>query len=321
MPKKLFDRLIANWPAKIMSLAAAILLFFFNRMSALEERFFSVPLNVSVNSDFVPSSSYPRMIRVTLRGEKDSIYPLLESDVEAYIDLTGYHSEGVYKVPVKIRKQGTALDVDPLEIKIDPMEVALSIERRSTKLVPVTPSFRGYLENGYELSSYSVDPSQIEVSGPRSAVDRIQDITTDFIELSGRREDFSAEVKVLNRDAFVSLRGDGAVSFHGVVEQSVLLRSFDHLPLVLSGVPAGFEARPESNFGSVRLQGSQKDLEAYVPEASFLSVDCSGVTKEGVYVLPVTVSAPPNFQVVRYDPMEVTIHMLKEAASSEEGQQ
>lgn len=310
--RKFIDRLTANWPAKVLSVGAAVLLFLFNRMSALEERFFSVPLKVAVDGDLVPSSPYPRMIRVTLRGEADSIYPILESDIEAYIDLSSFKSEGVYKIPVMVRKQGTALDVDPLEVKVDPIEIALALEKRTTKIVPVTPSFRGYLENGYELSSYSLEPAQVEISGPRSAVDRIHDVTTDFIELSGRRESFSAEVKILNRDTLVIVRGDGSVAFRGTVDQSVLLRTFEKLPIVLSGLPAGFVGRPDTNFGSVRLQGSQKDLELYQPEASLLTVDCSGITKEGAYVLPLIVSAPPNFQVIRYDPLEVTVQVLKE---------
>ena len=38
--KKLTEKLLENWPAKIVCLALALLLFLFYRMSTLDERFF-----------------------------------------------------------------------------------------------------------------------------------------------------------------------------------------------------------------------------------------------------------------------------------------
>lgn len=316
--KEIFDRVVEKWPVKVLSIAAAIVLFMFNRMSTLEERFFSVPLGISLHDSLVPAASYPRMVRVTLRGEANSIFPILEDDIEAYLDLSKYKSEGVYKAPVLVRKKGTAAGIDPLEVHVEPIEVAVAVERKEIKTVPITPSFRGYLESGYELASYSIIPSQVEISGPAGMIARVLDMTTDFIELSGRKESFSASVKLLNREPLISIRGEPEVLFNGTIQQSTMIRTIDRLPIVISGLPTGFIARPQTNFGSVRLQGSQNDLETYSPEASFLSVDCSDITEVGLYILPVVVSAPPNFGVVRFDPIEIAVEIARDAKASPE---
>ncbi len=313
--KKFLDQITGNWPAKVLSIVVAILLFTFNRMSTLEERFFSVPLRVNLDGNLVPASSYPRMVRVTLRGEANSVFPILEEDIEAILDLSKYKSEGVYKAPVLIRKKGTATGVDPLEVHVDPLEVAVAIERKDSKKVSVTPSFRGYLENGYELSSYVIEPPTIDISGPAGIVARINDVTTDFVELSGRKEDFVATVKLLNKDPLLSIAGDGRVEFRGTIQQSIMIRTFDRLPIVLSGLRDGFIARPQINFGSVKLQGSQNDLETYVPDASLLSLDCSDVNDAGLYILPLVVLVPPNFTIVRFDPVEIAVEVEREKAS------
>lgn len=310
--KKILDRIVDRWPVKVLSIAAAILLFMFNRMSALEERFFSVPLKVNLDGTLVPASSYPRVARVTLRGEANTIFPILEEDIEAFIDLTRYKTEGVYKAPVQIRRKGTASAADPLEIHVEPLEVAVALERKVVKSVPVTPSFRGYLESGFELSSYSIDPPQVEISGPASLMEKVSDVTTDFVELSGKKEDFSVAVKILNRDPLISIKGDAQVIFKGTIQQSVAIRTFERLPIVISGLPQGFIARPQVNYGSVRLQGSQNDLDTFEPDASFLSLDCSNVDDAGLYILPLIVSAPPQFTVVRFDPMEVAVEIQRE---------
>lgn len=310
--RSLLDTLVDNWAAKVLSVAAAIVLFMFHRMSALEERYFSVPLAVRTDGDLVPASSYPRAVRITLRGEANSVFALQENDIEAYIDLARYKGEGVYKAPVLVRKKGAASGVDPLEVNVDPLEVAVAVEFKATKTVPVTPSFRGYLESGFELSSYAIEPSSVELSGPASVVQRIADITTDFIELSGRKEDFSARVKLLNRDPLVSLAGEGSVDFRGSIQQSVMIKTLDRLPIILTGLKPGLIALPQVNFGTVKFQGSQNDLEAYLPEASLLSLDCSEVDDEGTYMLPLVVSAPPNFTVVRFDPVEVAVEVSRQ---------
>ncbi|GAB1481455.1 hypothetical protein MASR2M78_02700 [Treponema sp.] len=310
--RKAIDRFVANWPVKVLSIVVAIIIFMFHRMSALEERFFSVPLRVQTDGSLVPASSYPRMVRITLRGEANSVFPILEEDIEAYLDLTRYKTEGVYKAPILIRKKGTASGVDPLEIHVEPLEVAVSVEQKLSKLVPITPSFRGYLEAGYELSSYTLEPSQIEISGPSSVVGKVSDVTTDFVELSGRKDNFTVPVKILNREPLLSIRGEGRVDFLGFIQQSVMIKTLDHLPIVISGLPKGFVARPQTNFGSVKLQGSQNDLESYVPDASLLSLDCSNVSDIGTYLLPLVVSSPENFSVVRYDPLEVAVEVVRE---------
>jgi hypothetical protein len=308
--RKFLEKVTANWPAKVLSIGVAIVLFMFHRMSALEERFFSVPLRVETNGQMVPASAYPRMVRVTLRGEANSVFPILEEDIEAYLDLGRYRSEGVFKAPVQIRKKGTALAVDPLEVHVEPLEIAMAVEPKLARTIPVTPSFRGYLEPGYEMGAYALNPAQVEVSGPAGLVQKMTDLTTDFIELSGRKEDFSATVKIINRETLVGVRGSGTVDFSATIQQSIMLKTYERLPIVISGLRDGFIARPQVNFGSVRLQGSQNELETFVPEAFMLSLDCSDIRDDGMYMLPLVVSAPLNVAVIRYDPLEVPVEII-----------
>lgn len=314
--RQILEKAVDKWPIKALAVVAAIMLYQFHRVNALEERVFSVPLAVQTDGTLVPASAYPRMVRVTLRGEANTVFPILEEDIEAYIDLTKYKSAGVYKAPILIRKTGSAAVADPLQIQVDPLETAIAIEFRKTKLVPITPSFRGYLESGYELSSYSIEPAEIEVAGPASRIDALVDVTTEAIELTGRQAAFSVSVKLANRDSLLSIRGDGAVQFSGQIRQSIVMRSLDKQPIILSGLPEGLVAFPQTNFGTVALQGSQHDLSAYVPDASLLSIDCSRLTAPGSYLLPLIVSAPPNFDVVRYDPIEVSVEVGYAAAGT-----
>jgi hypothetical protein len=58
---KILAGIAENWLAKVLSIALAIILFAFHRMGSLEDRFFSVPLNVELSSTLTPASSYTRI--------------------------------------------------------------------------------------------------------------------------------------------------------------------------------------------------------------------------------------------------------------------
>jgi hypothetical protein len=309
--RKLLLKIIENWPAKVLSIALAIVLFMFHRMSVLENRFFSVPLRLELNNVLTPASSYPHMVRVSLRGEANSIFPILEEDIEAYLDFSRYNEKGKYRAPVQIRKRGTALGVEPLEISVDPLEVAVELDEKLNKYVPLKPNFGGYLESGYEMVSYTLTPTQVVVDGPRSLVEQLAELPTEVIEIGGRNEDFTTTVNILNRESLIQIRGDGTAEFRGFVKKLIIIRSFEDLPVMISGLDDKFTAVMEVARGSIRIEGNQNELERYSPalNANILTLDCSGITEAGSYTLPVQADIPAMFTLIRSDPTAVTIQV------------
>ncbi|MDR2134809.1 MAG: hypothetical protein LBP27_06840 [Treponema sp.] len=305
--RKLFARIAENWFAKVLSVFIALLLFVFHRMSTLEDRFLSVPLAVEANALFIPASSYTRIIKVTIRGDANSIYPILEDDIEAYIDLKKYDAGGWYRVPVQVRKKGTALGVEPLEISVDPMEISLQLDQKTSKYVPLTAGLRGNVESGYDFVSYTLTPTQVVIDGPMNVVGAVSELYTDVVDLEGRKEDFSVMVNVLNRDPLIVIRGNGMTEFRGFIRPSVPVRNIDEIPIVFHGLAGSLEGVPDIKTGSVRLEGDQALLDQFVPPPDFLSVDCSPVTGPGEYTLPVTVNLPPGLSLVRREPQRVTL--------------
>jgi YbbR domain-containing protein len=303
---KFLAMIAENWHVKILSAALAIILFVFHQMSLLEDRFFSAPLQVEVNENLVPANSYPRMVRVTLRGEPNSVNPIQEDDIEPYLDLAKYTAEGTYRAPVQVRKKGTALGVDPLEISVDPPEVSIELDQKISKYVPLTPSFQGYLAEGYELS-YTLTPSQVVVEGPLRFMSGLSELSTEFIELNGRRDDFAASVRIMNRDPLLVIRGDGAAEFRGQVRKSIMIRSFENLRIEIRGLSEDLEGALTVETGNIRLEGPQNDLEFFEPGTDTLYVDCSRITESGDYSLPVQADIPPSFTVIRSVPSYVTI--------------
>ena len=215
--KKFFAKAVENWAVKVLSIGLAIFLFVIHRISLLEERFFFVPLHIEQAGTLAPSSSYPRMIRVVLRGDAAIIHSILEEEIEAFMDLSNHVSPGTYHIPVQWRKTGSAAGIEPLQISVEPAEIVISLDYRVSRFIPVTASFRGSVLAGYSMSSFSLNPGQVIVDGPARLMGDIFELFTEQIDLDGRNSDFSMTVNIAQRDPLITIRGTGTTEFRGTI--------------------------------------------------------------------------------------------------------
>ena len=307
--KRLIVKLAENWPAKVLSLGLAIILFMFHRMSRLEERFISVPLQIESMSSLMPSGSFPKMIRVTLKGEANSIYPILESDIEVYVEMEKYNTPGSYKVPVQWRKKGTALGVDPLQITVDPVEINFNLDYKLSKFIPIAPDFRGKVDSGFIMTSHSLNPNQIIIDGPANLMVNLTELYTEKIDLDGRRSNFSVTVNIIQRDPLVVIRGSGTSDFHANISRIIPVRNILNVPIVVTGLRKGLAGEPEIKTGNIHLEAeNHEEVARFVPPPDFLKVDCSGISEPGNYVLRVIADNIGDIRV-RADPEEVKVRV------------
>ncbi len=305
--RSFWARMTANWPAKVLSLAAALLLFFFYRLNRLEDRYISAPLSVIMNDEFVPSSQIPRSVRITLRGESNTLFKIQDDDLRASLDLSSFHGEGVYRAPVHIEQRDSALGVDPLMIQVEPAEVAVNLERKLSRIVPVTPTFRGFLDPGYELVSFDITPPEVQIMGPASAVNRSSDVPTDFIELTGKNSDFAATVRLVKKDSLISLTGPDTVDFRAVVQRSLAVRNFENLDIAMVGLSDSLSVASVIPKGTVTIRSSTSDISGFQPAPDVLSVDLSSIHGAGTYTLTVVAHVPDGYTLERYEPKTVTL--------------
>jgi len=299
--RKLLFRLIDNWPAKVLSVALALALVVVYRVSTLSTRTLSVPLTVETSHALIPASEFPASVRVTLRGEEEGIRSIADGDIEAFINLSGHEFEGLYRSPVQIRRRGTALEVEPLEISVNPSEISVRLDRRINMVLPLVSPVQGSVASGFDLVSHSISPAEVFVSGPLGILEGISAVSTSPVVLEGRSSDFSLQVSILNPNHLLSIQ-EGAAEFRGIVRPAVPVRNIEGIPISLTNLAPGLVAYWGGRTGSVRIEGSWDRIDAFSPGSGFLSVDGSAVTEPGTYFLPVIVNLPDGFNLIRQEP-------------------
>jgi YbbR domain-containing protein len=305
--KSLFAQLISNWPAKALSLAAAILLFIFHNFSTLSERFISVELTAAFADGLTAAQPYPRRVRVEVRGNDRSLSAVTEEDISAIADFSRFDTEGVYTTPVTIQKKGVLDGLDTIEIGVDPLEITLPVQKKVRKRVEVTPVFKGLPAAGFRLDQYTVNPTGIDLEGPQGIVQTINSISTEDIDLSNKRDSFTLRASLVNVHPLLTFPGGNTVDFRGQIMEALELRTFENIPVTLQGFSSRLTLEEEAPIGWLTIQGGPSALEAAKMEKLQLVIDCAGLTENGVYNLPVKPLIPSGLNVLQFGPDSVTL--------------
>jgi hypothetical protein len=314
--KSIFERIAHNWPVKILAIAAAILLSQFYRNSTLEERYFSVPLKLMVDENYTPSTPYPHVARVSLRGPADEIFLILEDDIEVFIDLRERQNEGLYRAPVQFRKTGTASYVEPLEIRVEPAELTVALERKLRRSLAVFPNVVGFPEKGYELGQIFLNPERLDVEGPRSRISTLNTLITEPVDITGKTEDFFGRIAVEREDDLLNFPGGDIVEFTVKINESIILRTFEDIDIISLDLNPLLEIVSQETRGTVKVQGNLALLEE--PGNIRITLDAGEIQQPGTYVIPTRVDVPLGVLVLEYEPREVTLVVSKYTEEAEQ---
>lgn len=300
-------RLFDNWPAKVIALAVAVVVVLLNDLTGVDERYFSVPLELELADQFVPGEAYSNRVRITLRGAEDEIFRVLEDDIVARADFREHETDGVFRAPVTVERRGTALDADVLEISVEPLTVTVQLEEKLITSVEVVPNLLGFPPPGYELTDYRVSPTQVALAGPRSLIADVDSVLTEEIDLSGRTDDFTEVVRLESPGDLTDFPGGNIVDFRALITETVVQSEFDNVEIIIVDLDPGLRVVSDIPTGSIQVQGKQLNLEG-IPEARVnIVVDAASISGPGTYELPTRPQIPGGILVLGIDPARVEL--------------
>ncbi len=172
----LWRRLTHDWAAKLLSLVAAFLLWFYASADrrAIVQQTFDVPVTVRDNTgaaageERAVSGLTPSTVKVTLEGRPQRLNELRGDRIEAVADVTNL-PEGSFNVAVTVTApENTAavrLSPDRVQGLID------AVQTRTLLITVLSPA-----PDGTAMPRYRLRPAEVRVSGPSRAVNRVQQV-------------------------------------------------------------------------------------------------------------------------------------------------
>lgn len=296
-----------EWQLKIAALVGAVFTWFFYDMISLEERYLTVPLEVSINEAVAPLRSYPEAVKLTVRGRAEDIYLFSDEDFRAFADFSAHDVPGRYAVPISVQSLRSAELLNDIQIDTDPKFLDLAFDWKVTKQVEVTADLKGFPASGFEVAEVRVEPAFVEISAPESVAAPIETVSTIPIPIDGSRNSFSVLAEVAIDDKTVSFTGDPIVRLYVTVSEVYIEKTFEPLPIELNHSLSGGTLSITPQTGSLSLSGRQLLMDGLSAADVSLKVDLPELVPGESVELPVVPSVPEGTTVLQQTPQTVTV--------------
>lgn len=303
------EKIKDNWVAIVISLLAAVFLYYFYQVTQLSSATFSVPLKVESNGNMLMVNNAPENIKITVKGNPEDISKLTEKDISAYINLDYYYKSGNYNVPIDIKLSKTAENINPLEIRKKPENISIKLEEKAIEYVPVLVRTIGEPEAGYEITEITTEPKNVRIIGPSSAVTQVSNIETDVIDISGIKTDSNFSTDFVNINSLITIDEENICTVNIKVSEILNEKTFSDVNITLLSPNEKLDATIENNKASITIQGAQNYLANYNLPYGVLYVDCSSITEPGEYELKINNHKLSNIKTLKITPETVKVYV------------
>ncbi len=306
LPPKL-EKLIDNWPAKVIAFCAALFLYAYYQLTTLDSRVITVPLEIRGVTSTVSVGSVDKYVRVTLRGDAADINRMSREDFTAWIDLSEEYDAGEVRSRVHLDMSEQAVALNILNVELSPAEINLTLESRKACYVPVSPVLVGEVPYGYEVASVTAEPSMVRIVGASGLVDSVSTLDTDGVFLSNRTETFTESVSPYSVKNGLDWDSTDSVAVTVEIKQSVGEKTFSNVPMAILNTSDRFEYELRTRRGSVTISGPQLSLDRYSSSPVGLFIDGSSIHSEGEFRVPVVAGVSSVFSTVSLEPNDVVV--------------
>lgn len=194
-----------NLGLKIISLLLACVLWWLvsaPRRERIRERIITAPLSfVAMPPEFVITTDIPASVAVRVRGRSSDLRTLASQSMEVPVDLSWVQTAGEVEITLRPGLLNVPPDVDV--VSIIPNKFRFRLEQLRQKAVPIRPFLVGDPPDGYAVGEATADPPMALVTGPGSQIEKVSEVATERIIMTGRTATFTQNAAVVSDSPLV----------------------------------------------------------------------------------------------------------------------
>jgi YbbR domain-containing protein len=304
-PARLFHRLrhwrVENKGLKALSLLLAILLFIVSRQPVIDLRLVGVPIEYRGLSPGVKIVGVAEQaVSVRLSGPRDIVRSLSPNQLLVIADLSG--KEPGERV-VQLKMDEGFLPDNVKVMQIEPASIKIKLEPNLMKRLRVEAQLSGKVAEGREIYGVELYPSEVEIEGPQSVVNKMDRVLTEKVSLDGRDADFQTSVEIeIPQDSRV--KTSGRIELSAKIGEERLLRRFAAAPVQWIDKSAAGSLLTKT----VRLEvfGPKSLIESLRADDMRVEVKTAGLPTSVTSLTP-QVQLPANIEIRNIIPREVKV--------------
>ncbi len=309
-----FFRLIwltENWGLKLISLLLAIGFWFYVVGEESIEITKTIPLEIRVpNEKLSVVKSSTAFLEVTLQSPRHLFSALSSSSISARHKIEGVQKAGDYSF--NVGANDFSIPTPEIRIvKILPSFVTVTLDEVIVKKLSIEVDFVGEPAYGYRVDRETIelDPNAVLVEGPKTALEKMDTIKTEPVQLVGRVRSFRRTVKI-RPGPEMKVLGDGVTEVQIPIKAEFSERELPDIRVKPLGVPSGgFTAQLVAEKVSIILKGPRALLDKIVASDILAYADVDNL-KEGAQDVPVKLILPQDV-VLKNEPPVVSVEVKR----------
>lgn len=271
----------------------------------------TVTLDYVLPSDMMFSERPATEVTFMIEGPRAFVRTVAEREDRLVIDLNRA-SRGNVK-----RQLNFSVDINPTQLNLPfgmvvervlPRKIAIRLERKASRILPVKPQFVGALPEKVALTSLILTPEEVEVYGPRTLIARLTHIPTRPIELDGLvgAEEVTAELAL--PDERLTLAGNHDVKL--LYQLKAASANFELKDLPIKILSHSKVIRSKVKRASVKLLVPEKVLKNRANISSTVQIWADiPADARGKVEVPLKVILPPSIHLLEISPKTIIVNI------------
>ena len=248
-----------------------------------------------------------KSIEVHVRGPRSALRSLSNLKIQYVLDLSGVHI-GINSISIK--KDRIILPKGISIIRINPTFLAVAIENKIKKELPVKISFSGKPAKGFIVSGAVAKPSSVIIQGPENILGPMDKVLTKPIEIKGLSESFKKEVALDLVEDLEIISPSEIIFAEILIEEKIVNKKFFDIPVEGKNSPFSYMITPPTL--NIEVKGPVNIIEKLHTEKWItVYVDLKGLTP-GIYVKRATITLPVKTTLIGVTPEIFTVKIGKE---------
>lgn len=186
---------------KIFSITFSFLLWLYVLSSAQIQVEKNIKINYILPDRYAIKNITPVEITYTLSGPRAFVRSILKKENIITIDLKKRFIPGQNKYTISVKSLEMSFPFGIEVVKVEPSRLSIDLERKSTKIVPIKLISTGEVPSDHKMIESYIYPREVNVSGPRSLVNKVESFETFPIELNGLTGIGQRKLSIVQSDA------------------------------------------------------------------------------------------------------------------------
>lgn len=305
--KRLIELLFRNLQYKATAVALACLFWYIVQADEILEINRHLVVNIKVGDGYMIKGPDTRIKDVQLRGSRVFLGDFSNKPLEATIRIPDGKTG---QIRIRIDKEYIKNWDNRLKLTVLDPYINVFVDEKASKKVGVREYLKGVPADGFIIEKTVIKPNVVTITGPKSEVEKVDEVLTEPIDVEGLSTSKSHEARVISKDLPRANLSTDRVTVNLMVGEKKINKRFGAVPVEVVG--SDFLTAVKPRFVSIVIQGTpgvlsfvkRTDLEAFV--------DARDAEPSRKHIRPVQVKIPPDTVLIETLPQTATIEVYNQ---------